>query len=63
MDYTKEVIFSTIEEAVEFYKSQGFELTEDHRIVLRKVMTVEVLLTRIGPQMPRSVTVIKETDA
>jgi hypothetical protein len=53
MDY-KEIIFHSMEEAVEFYLKQGFVLTKDKRLVLDKRVEVEIRLQKLGPQLLRS---------
>jgi hypothetical protein len=54
MPYNKEVIFQTMEDAVEYYKSLGFDLTKDNRLRLKFITEVEIQLKRIGPKMYRS---------
>lgn len=60
MDYTKEVIFSSLEEAIDFYKKQGFILTDDKHLVLNKKVHIEIILHKMGPQLLRSSIEIKE---
>jgi hypothetical protein len=62
MSYEKEVIFHSMEEAIEFYKGLGFVFTTDKRLVLNKKVEVEIRLHRLGPQMLRSSVIIIETD-
>ena len=54
MPYNKEVIFQDMEDAIEFYKSLGFILTDDNRLKYKFITEVEIQLKRIGPKMYRS---------
>lgn len=54
MPYTKEIIFYSREEAVEFYERLGFTLTKDKRLVLNKRVEVEIRLHKLGSSALRS---------
>lgn len=60
MDYSTEVIFQDLKEAITYYKSIGFILTEDKRIILSFETTVEIQLKKIGPKLYRSQVVISK---
>jgi hypothetical protein len=60
MSYEKEVIFHDREEAIEFYEKLGFIYTEDKRLVLNKIVEVEIKLYKLGPQLLRSSVTIVE---
>lgn len=62
MPYNKEVIFSSLEEAYDFYKSFGFILTKDKRLILNRKTEVEIKLHKLGPSLLRSSVTIIESE-